>query len=127
MKRSLLGLPFEENSTGEIEVDPSICQVDADEVMNWRPIDKSEGGLFSGCSKALAQMVVQMLEKEEKGAEKHDSDQLANGDNKNGKKAADIDGAKSNDSVLNQVCLQLNPIIIHSKYFSDSDWLKAHA
>ena len=121
LKKSLIGLPFDpkENSTEGIEVDPSIFQVDADEVKNWHPVDKSEQEML-GCSKDVAQMVVKKLcfsdgynwvqeerseRKKEKGAKKHDSDQLANEDYKNGKKAGDTVGEKRDDSFLNQVCL----------------------
>ena len=115
LKKSLIGLPFDrkENSTEGIEVDPSIFQVDAHEVKNWQPIDKSEHELL-GCSKDVAQMVVNKLcfsdgynwvQEEKKGAKKHDSDQLANEDYKNGKKAGGTDGEKRYDSFLNLVCL----------------------
>ena len=117
LKKSLIGLPFDrkENSTEGIEVDPSILQVDAHEVKNWQSIDKSEQELL-GCSKDVAQMVVKNLcfsdgynwiqeEEEKKGAKKHDSDQLANENYKNRRKAGDTDGEKRDDSFLNQVCL----------------------
>ena len=106
-KKSLIGLPFDrkENSTEGIEVDPSILQVDAHEVKNWQPIDKSEQELL-GCSKAVAQMVVKNLcfsdgynwiQEEKKVAKKHDSDQLANENYKNRRKAGDTDGEKRDD------------------------------
>ena len=95
LKKSLIGLPFDpkENSTEGIEVDPSIFQVHADEVKNWQPIDKSERGLL-GCSKDVAQMVVEKLcfQGEEEDAEIHDSGQLNNENYRSG----------------NQVCFQLN-------------------
>ena len=121
LKKSLIGLPFDpkENSTEGIEVDPSIFQVDGHEVKNWQPIDKSEQGLL-GCSEDVAQRVVEKLcivsryprfREEEKGAEKHDSDQLANENYKSGTMVDDTDGEKRDDSFLNQVCLQLYPRI----------------
>ena len=95
LKKSLIGLPFNrnENSTEGIEVDPSIFQVHTDEVKNWQPIDKSERGLL-GCSKDVAQMVVEKLffQGEEEDAEIHDSGQLKNENYRSG----------------NQVCFQLN-------------------
>ena len=117
LKKSLLGLPFDpkENSTEGIEVDPSIFQVDTDEVKNWQPIDKSERGLL-GCSKDVAQMVVEKLfspdghiwvQEEKEGAEIHDSDQLANKNDKNGTTGDDTDGGTREDSFGNQVCFQL--------------------
>ena len=112
MKKSLIGLPFNrnENSTEGIEVDPSIFQVHADEVKNWQPIDKSERGLL-GCSKDVAQMVVEKLwfeEEEEEDAEIHDSDRLKNENYRSGTKAVDADCEKRDDSFVNQVCFQLN-------------------
>ena len=111
MKKSLIGLPFNrnENSTEGIEVDPSIFQVHADEVKNWQPIDESERALL-GCSKDVAQMVVEKLcfQEEEEAAEIHGSDQLKNENYRSGIKADDVDGEKRDDSFVNQVCFQLN-------------------
>ena len=110
LKKSLIGLPFDpkENSTEGIEVDPSIFQVHADEVKNWQPIDKSERGLL-GCSKDVAQMVVEKLcfQEEDKNAEIHDSDQLKNKNYRSGTKEDDTDGEKRDDSFVKQVCLKL--------------------
>ena len=113
LKKSLIGLPFNrhENSTEGIEVDPSIFQVHTDEVKNWQPIDKSERGLgFLGCSKDVAQMVVEKLcfQEEEEDAEIHNSDQLKNENYRTGTKADDADGEKRDDSFVNQVCFKLN-------------------
>ena len=120
MKKSLIGLPFDpkENSTEGIEVDPSIFQVDADEVKNWQPIDKNEGGLL-GCSKdAVAQMVVEKLfipdshirvQEEKEDEEIRHSDQLENKNDKNGTTVDGTDSEKRDDSFDNQVCIQLNP------------------
>ena len=111
LKKSLIGLPFNrnENSTEGIEVDPSIFQVRADQVKNWQPIDKSERGLL-GCSKDVAQMVVEKLwfEEEEEDAEKHESDQLKKENYTRGTKVDDAHGEKRDDSFVNQVCFQLN-------------------
>ena len=97
LKKSLIGLPFNrnENSTEGIEVDPSIFQVDADEVKNWQPIDKSERGLL-GCSKDVAQMVVEKLcfQEEEEDAEIHNKDQLKNENYRSGTKADDAEGER---------------------------------
>ena len=110
LKKSLIGLPFDpkENSTEGIEVDPSIFQVHADEVKNWQPIDKSERG-FLGCSKDVAQMVVEKLcfQEEDKNAEIHDSDQLKNKNYRSGTKEDDTEGEKRDDSFVKQVCLKL--------------------
>ena len=39
LKKSLLGMPFnpDEESTIGVEVDPSKCEVDVDQVKNWEP------------------------------------------------------------------------------------------
>ena len=111
LKKSLIGLPFNrnENSTEGIEVDPSIFQVHTDEVKNWQPIAKSERGLL-GCSKDVAQMVVEKLcfQEEEEDAEIHNKDQLKNENYRTGTKADDADGEKRDDSFVIQVCFQLN-------------------
>ena len=99
MKKSLIGLPFnpKENSTAGIEVDPSLFRVDVDEVKNWQPIDGSKQGLL-GCSKSVAQMVVEKLflpvkpnrVQEPEKKEKHAND-LHIDDYKNWKQVGDID------------------------------------
>ena len=40
LKKSLLGMPFnpQEESTVGVEVDPSKCQLDVDQIKNWEPI-----------------------------------------------------------------------------------------
>ena len=50
-------------------------------------------------------MAIIGFRRRKKGAKKHDSDQLANEDYKNGKKAGGTDGEKRYDSFLNLVCL----------------------
>ena len=81
----------------------------ADEVKNWQPIDKSERGLL-GCSKDVAQMVVEKLcfQEEEEDAEMHNSDRLKNENYRSGTKADDDDGEKRDYSFVNQVCFPLN-------------------
>ena len=137
LKKSLIGLPFDpkENSTKGIEVDPSIFQVDADEVKNWQPIAKSERGLL-GCSKDVAQMVVEKLfipgshirvQEKKEDAEIHHSDQLENKIDKNGTTVDDSDSEKNDDSFVNKVCIQLNPILCivlkSSITYSGNRWL----
>jgi len=41
LKKSLLGMPFnpDEESTIGVEVDPSKCEVDVDQVKNWEPTE----------------------------------------------------------------------------------------
>ena len=45
LKKSFLGLPFnpEEENTDGIEVDPSKCEVDIDQVKNWKRTDEKLG------------------------------------------------------------------------------------
>ena len=122
MKKSLIGLPFNpiEESTEGIEVDPSVFQVDIDEVKNWQPIDESDQGLL-GCSKDVAKVVVEKLynpvsrkfvQEKNKGEEKHASDlqneekhasDLQNDDSENGEEVGDTDGEKKGDSCVKQV------------------------
>ena len=44
LKKSLLGLPFDPNqeSTIGVEVDPSKCEVDVDQVKNWIPSERKK-------------------------------------------------------------------------------------
>ena len=122
MKKSLIGLPFNpiEESTEGIEVDPSVFQVDIDEVKNWQPIDESDQGLL-GCSKDVAKVVVEKLynpvsrkfvQEKNEGEEKHASDlqneekhasDLQNDDSENGEEVGDTDGEKKGDSCVKQV------------------------
>ena len=118
LKKSLIGLPFDpkENSTEGIEVDPSIFQVDADEVKNWQLVKKIERGLL-GCAKDVAQVVVEKLffsghhiwvQEENEGAEINDSDKLENKSYKKGTTADDTDGENRDDSFVNQVCFWIS-------------------
>ena len=44
LKKSLLGMPFnpKEESTVGVEVDPSKCEVDVDQVKNWEPTERKK-------------------------------------------------------------------------------------
>ena len=60
LKKSLLGLPFnpQEQSTEGIEVDPSICEIEVEQVKNWNSMSESEASLaeYSGdISRMLAE------------------------------------------------------------------------
>jgi len=52
LRKNLLGLPFnrQEQSTEGIEVDPSKCEIDVDQVRNWHSTRENKAGLsnFSG-------------------------------------------------------------------------------
>jgi len=52
LRKNLLGLPFDpkEQSTEGIEVDPSKCEIDVDQVRNWHSTRENKAGLsrFSG-------------------------------------------------------------------------------
>ena len=61
LKKSLLGLPFgsKEQSTGEIEVDPSKCEIDVDQtVRKWKSVGEKKPGLLE-YSKDLAKIVAE--------------------------------------------------------------------
>ena len=47
LKKSLLGLPFDpkEQSTEGIEVDPSICEIEVDQVKNWNSTSENKPSL----------------------------------------------------------------------------------
>ena len=60
LKKSLLGLPFnpQEQSTEGIEVDPSICEIEVEQVKNWNSTSESKASLveYSGdISRMLAE------------------------------------------------------------------------
>ena len=44
LKKSLLGMPFnpKEESTIGVEIDPSKCEVDVDQVKNWEPTERKK-------------------------------------------------------------------------------------
>ena len=113
LKKCLIGLPFNPNeqSTEGIEVDLSIFQVGVNEGKNWQAIDESKQG-FLGCSKDVAQMVVENLcipashdwaEEEEERKEKREHE---NDDYRKEKQHGDSDGKKDSHIGLfvNQVC-----------------------
>ena len=113
LKRSLIGLPFnpKENSTVGIEVDPSIFQVDVNEVKNWQPVDGNKQA-FLGCSKDVAQLLVEKLcikdscrnwlREVKEGPEKRGRGHVKDDDLENG----DTDDGGEEDLFVNQVCLQ---------------------
>ena len=105
MKKSLIGLPFnrKEKSTDGIEVDPSKFQLDVDEVRNWQPIDDRKQG-FLGCSKDVAQVVVEKLYRElfQEGERR---DAIVQTDDNKNRKQVGTDGEKEEVSLVNQVCL----------------------
>ncbi|XP_022809804.1 LOW QUALITY PROTEIN: uncharacterized protein LOC111346802 [Stylophora pistillata] len=62
LKKSLLGLPFDpkEHSTEGIEVDPSKCEIDVDQVRNWQSTNENKPGLLE-CAKDVAEIVAEKL------------------------------------------------------------------
>ena len=101
LKKSLIGLPFnpKEQSTEGIEVDPSTFQVDVVVVVvvkNWQSIDENKQRLL-GCSKDVAQMVVEKLYVTEDDSD-DEIDEEQNCDN----------DVEKEDSILNQVCVLIN-------------------
>ena len=77
LKKSLLGLPFnpKEQSTEGIEVDPSVCEIEVDQVKNWNSTSENKPSLaeFSeDISRMLAEKQYRWIvneEKEESGME----------------------------------------------------------
>ena len=76
LKKSLLGLPFDpkEQSTEGIEVDPSKCEIDVDQVKNWHSTSESKPGLLE-CSKQVAKMVAEKMIRLEESSEEEDSEE----------------------------------------------------
>ena len=60
LKKSLLGLPFDpkEQSTQGIEVDPSMCEIEVDQIKNWRSTRENKPGL-SEFSKEISRMLAE--------------------------------------------------------------------
>lgn len=60
LKKSLLGLPFDpkEQSTEGIEVDPSLCEIEVDQIKNWRSTRENKPGL-SEFSKDISRMLAE--------------------------------------------------------------------
>lgn len=70
LKRSLLGLPFdpEEDSTTEIEIDPSKFEIDIDHVRNWKRTKEELG--VSQLASDLAKVVQKDEDVEEREKDK---------------------------------------------------------
>ena len=60
LKKSLLGLPFDpkEQSTEGIEVDPSMCEIEVDQIKNWRSTMENKPCL-SEFSKEISRMLAE--------------------------------------------------------------------
>ena len=77
LKKSLLGLPFnpKEQSTEGIEVDPSVCEIEVDQVKNWNSTSENKPSLAEyseDISRILAEKQYHWIvneEKEESGME----------------------------------------------------------
>ena len=75
LKKSLLGLPFDpkEQSTEGIEVDPSKCEIDVDQVKNWHSTSVNKPVLLEH-SKDVAKIVAEkMIRLKEFSEEEEDS------------------------------------------------------
>ena len=60
LKKSLLGLPFnpKEPSTEGIQVDPSVCEIEVDQVKNWNSTGKNKPSLAE-FSEDISRMLVE--------------------------------------------------------------------
>ena len=72
LKKSLLGLPFDpkQESTVGVEVDPSKCEVEVDQVKNWMPSERKKREM-SEFKDEIARFIARDLT--EPGAEDNDS------------------------------------------------------
>ena len=61
LKKSLLGLPFDpkEQSTEGIEVDPSMCEIEVDQIKNWRSTRETDKLGLSEFSKEISRMLAE--------------------------------------------------------------------
>ena len=67
LKKSLLGLPFDpkQESTVGVEVDPSKCEVDLDQVKNWMPSEQKKHEM-SEFEEEIARFIARDLTEPEK-------------------------------------------------------------
>ena len=74
LKKSLLGLPFDPNqeSTVGVEVDRSKCELEVDEVENWRPSKRKKRDV-SEFEEEIARFIARDLTK----SKAHDNDSTA--------------------------------------------------
>lgn len=102
LKKSLLGLPFnpKEQSTEGIEVDPSVCEIEVDQVKNWNSTTENKPSLaeFSeDISRMLAEKQYHWIVDEAKKDSKMESEvELTEEES-----AREVD---KNSSDINQVC-----------------------
>ncbi len=84
LKKSLLDIPFDprEESTVGVEVDPSKCEVEVDQVKNWQLIEQKKLDV-SEFKEAIAKMIVKDLKKskdeDQKTNDDMDLEQVTNG------------------------------------------------
>ena len=102
LKKSLLGLPFNPNeqSTEGIEVDPSICEIEVDQVKNWNSTTERKPSLaeFSeDISRMLAEKQYHWLVNEAKEESEMESGLELTGE----ESTMEVD---KNSSDVNQVC-----------------------
>ena len=94
LKKSLLGLPFDpkEQSTEGIEVDPSKCEIEVDQIKNWHSTNEKPGSFEF--SKHIARMVAENLVEEV----------LFEGDFDRKEREVDLDVKDENGPHTSQVC-----------------------
>ena len=109
LKKSLLGLPFnpKEQSTEGIQVDPSVCEIEVDQVKNWNSTSENKPSLveFSeDISRMLAEKQYHWILNESKEDLAMESDLELTGEESTMEVSA-------NSSDINQVCtLGLAPL-----------------
>ena len=109
LKKSLLGLPFDpkEQSTEGVEVDPSKCEIEVDQIKNWRSTSEDKPGLseFSkDISRVLAEKRYHLILGEEKEDSGMESEEERSRDKSKLESVMDLKAEDENSSHMNQVC-----------------------
>ena len=117
LKKSLLGLPFnpKEQSTEGIEVDPSVCEIEVDQVKNWNSTSENKPSLAE-FSEDISRMLAEkqydwIVDETKKDSEMESELELT--------EAEPVRKVDKNSSDMNQVCtrcksaasLKLNGIV----------------
>ena len=109
LKKSLLGLPFDpkEQSTEGIEVDPSICEVEVEQVKNWNSTGENKPSLSEFCqdvSRMFAEKQYHWIHNKAKEDPEPDPEEDLSREEPDLKSTTDLVFQDRHHSYMNQVC-----------------------
>ena len=106
LKKSLLGLPFDpkEQSTVGIEVDPSICEIEVEQVNNWTSTSENMPHLSLEFSTDLSRMFAEKQYHWIRNKAKEDTEEDLSKEEPKVKSTVDLDVGDRHTSHVNQVC-----------------------